>query len=120
MNEQKPAHGAFDVVRKIPLAAAAVEPQQEVLHRLRAMEPIRDATVDKRGRLCIVYDTSRIGMHEIEALLDDAGIARAGGFWARQKLAWYRFLDNNARENSRRGDGACCNRPPAVPHGRGK
>lgn len=122
MNDTRPAHGAFDVERKIPVAAHAVGPLQEAVRQLRAMEPVSDAQVDKQGRLRVAYDASRIGMSDIEALLHRSGVARATGFWPRLKLVWYRYLDENARANARAGGGACCNRPPpgAQGHAAGK
>jgi hypothetical protein len=120
MNDTRPAHGAFDVERRIPLGAVAVASLQEAVQQLRAMESVSDAQVDKQGRLRVAYDASRIGMREIEEMLDHLGIALAGGFWSRQKLAWYRFLDENAKANAHAGSGACCNRPPPVPHHRDK
>lgn len=116
MNDTRPAHGAFDVERRIPLAAVAMGQLQEAVRQLRAMEPVNDAQVDKRGRLRIAYDASRIGLREIEEMLDESGIARATGFWPKLRLAWYRYLDENARANARSGSGACCNRPPPAPH----
>lgn len=122
MNDTRPAQGAFDVERKIPVAAGAMGPLQEAVRQLRAMEPVSEAQVDKQGRLRVAYDASRIGMSDIEALLDQSGIARATGFWPKLKLAWYRYLDENARANARSGGGACCNRPPpgAQGHAAGK
>ena len=120
MNDTRPAHGAFDVERRIPLGAVAMGSLQEAVQQLRAMDPVSDAQVDKQGRLRVAYDASRIGMREIEALLDQAGIARAAGFWPRLRLAWYRYLDENARDNARSGSRACCNRPPPGAQAAGK
>jgi hypothetical protein len=118
ISDAKRANGPFDVNRKIPLEAVAAEQLQEVMRQLRAMEPVFDAEVASQGQLRIAYDASRIGLRDIEMLLDKSGIARSGGLWSKLKLAWYRFLDENAKANAGSGGGACCNRPPPVPHGR--
>jgi hypothetical protein len=109
--------GPFDVSRKIPLAPVADEKLQAALKQLTAIEPIINVHGDARGCLRITYDASCVGIREIEALLDKAGIARAPGFRWRLKSAWYRFLDENAKSNARSSGGACCNRPPSVPGG---
>jgi hypothetical protein len=67
-----------------------------------------------RGQLLVSYDSSLVGIRDIEALLDRAGIARASGFGWRLKSAWYRFLDENTRANAHSRGGACCNRPPSA------
>ncbi|MFH1816355.1 MAG: hypothetical protein ABIK08_00065 [Pseudomonadota bacterium] len=106
--------GPFDVSRRIPLAPVAAEKLQDAVRQLTALDPILDACVDRHGRLRISYDTSSVGIRDIEALLDSAGIARARGAGWRMKSAWYRFLDENARANAHSQGGACCNRPPAA------
>lgn len=113
----KTGKGPFDVTRKILLAPAAAEKLKDAAQQLMAVEPIIDARVDQRGRLRISYDASCVGIRDIEALLDKAGIARASGAWWWLKSVWYRFLDENAKSNARSEGGACCNRPPSVPGG---
>ncbi|HUW28635.1 MAG TPA: hypothetical protein VMV97_08490 [Sulfuriferula sp.] len=115
--KDKPSKGSFAVTRKIPLAPAAAEKLQNAIQQLTAIETIIDAHVDRHGQLRISYDASSVGIRDIEALLDKAGIARTSGFWWRLKSAWYRFLDENAKSNARSGGGACCNRPPSMPGG---
>lgn len=117
MAETKRTHGPFDVSRKIPLGAVAAKQLQEVVRQLRSLEPVLNTQVDKKSQLHITYDASRIGMREIEALLDESGIKFSSGYWSKLKQAWYRFLDDNARANAR-SDGACCNRPPSMHHSR--
>ena len=108
--------GAFDVTRKIPLAPAAAETLQNAVRQLTDVDSILDAHIDRHGQLRVSYDTSGVGISDIEALLDHAGIARASGAGWRLKSAWYRFLDENARANAHSRGGACCNRPPSA-HG---
>lgn len=108
--------GPFAATRKIPLAPAAAETLQAAVRQLAAADSILDARIDRHGQLRIAYDTSSIGIRDIEAWLERAGIARAAGAGWRMKSAWYRFLDDNARANARSRGGACCNRPPSA-HG---
>lgn len=112
----KPSKGPFDVTRKISLAPAPTEKLQDAVGQLTSIEPIIDTHVDRHGQLRISYDASNVGIRDIEALLNKAGIARTSGFWWRLKSAWYRFLDENVKSNSHSVGGACCNRPPSA-HG---
>jgi len=108
--------GPFDVTRRIPLAPAAAETLQNAVRQLNAVDSILDARIDRHGKLRISYDSTSVGIRDIEAWLDSAGVARASGTGWRLKSAWYRFLDENARANARSRGGACCNRPPSA-HG---
>ncbi|MBZ0105461.1 MAG: hypothetical protein K8H84_07490 [Sulfuricella denitrificans] len=113
MTDKRQTRGAFDVNRKIALAPVATERLQEAARQLRAIEPVIDAQINRRGQLHISYDASSVGMRDIEAILDKSGIVRAESFWWKLKLAWYRFVDENAKSNARSVGGACCNRPPS-------
>jgi len=114
----KRTKGPFDVSRRIAVASGSPEQLRQAIQRLRAMAPVVDVELDRQNRLRVAYDASRLGMREIESLLDRLGIMPRHGFWSSLKQEWYRFLDDNARDNARSGGGACCNRPPPVPPGR--
>lgn len=113
--DKQPINGAFALNRIIPVAPVSEDKLLEAAQVLRQQKAVIDAHIDKRGRLRAAYDASRIGMHNIELLLDDLEIPRDATFWSRVKLAWFRMTDDNARDNARAGNGACCNRPPTVP-----
>jgi len=106
--------GAFELTRKIPLAQSAKEKWQTAARQLMTVEPVIDARVDQRGILRIRYDASAIGIHDIASLLDELGIPRNADLWWKLKLAWFAYVDENARANAHTSGGACCNRPPAV------
>lgn len=113
MRSKNPGPGPFDVSRVILLAPVAAEKLQEVVRHLRSVEALLSAAAGSRGRLLVSYDSSHIGIRDIEAILDEGGIARASSSWSRFKLRYYRFQDDNARSNAGPSRGACCNRPPA-------
>jgi len=115
LKKEQADKGPFDVSRKIPLAPAAAEALQDAVRQLTAVDSILDAHIDRHGQLRISYDSASVGIRDIEALLDETGVARAAGAGWRLKSAWYRFLDENARANARSQGGACCNRPPSAP-----
>lgn len=115
MSNIKRTKGPFDASRRIAVASGSPEQLHQAIQRLRAMAPVIDVELDRQNRLHVVYDASRLGMREIESLLGNSGITPGNGFWMSLKQGWYRFLDDNARENARTGSGACCNRPPPVP-----
>ena len=107
-------NGPFDVARKITLASTPIEKLQEVIRQLKAIDSIIDAKACQQNKLHIAYDNSRIGIHDIETVLDTAGVVRASGYWCHLKSMWYGYLDENAKSNAHSGGGACCNRPPSA------
>ncbi|OYW37108.1 MAG: hypothetical protein B7Z35_10815 [Hydrogenophilales bacterium 12-61-10] len=108
----KNSKGPFDVDRSIPLLPVAADILEEATRKVSALEPVVDAYADRRGHLQIRYDASSIGIRDIERLLDESGVGRLSNAWWRLKLAWYRFVDDNARSSVHSTGGACCNRPP--------
>ena len=111
LNSSEMLNDAFAVTRTIPVASAGPGQLEHAIERLECLESVAYAKAGTHG-LEVRYDASRFGFREIEHLLDAAGIARPSGLGWRLRAAWYAFVDENARSNARRGDGACCNRPP--------
>lgn len=110
----KVSKGPFDVDRTIPLLPAAPERIEKAIHKISVLEPVTDVHIDRRGQLRIRYDASVVGIRDIERLLDESGVGRPSNVGWRFKLAWYRFLDGNARSNALSKGGACCSRPPTL------
>ncbi|MHB1084869.1 MAG: hypothetical protein ACYCZA_08515 [Thiobacillus sp.] len=102
----------FDVDRTIPLRPVAADTLEQAIRKMTTLESVIDAHADPRGPLRIRYDASRVGIRDIERLLDESGIGRPSSAWWQFKSAWYRFLDDNARTNAHASGGACCNRAP--------
>lgn len=76
--------------------------------------PCVDFAEGKRGNLLI---TTFDGRHwSTDELIDLVG-ARGGrlkeGWWQRQRLAWYRFTDENVRANAKHVP-SCCSKPPSI------
>lgn len=115
--QQKMSKGAFEVNRTIPLLPVATGKLEATVRKIRAIEPVINAQVDRRGRLRVRYDASIIGIRDIERLLDENEIGRSSSSWCRFKSAYYRFLDGNARSNALSKGGACCNRTPTPWNG---
>jgi hypothetical protein len=109
---------AFVVTRIIPALAPAAE-LNLIAEVLQALPGLGHAELDGRGRLVVRYDASQVGFHQIEHVLDQAGIMRPTTLWWRVRAEWYRFTDSNARANAH-ATHACCSRPPVAPGSPGK
>lgn len=106
-------NGSFNVARKLSLGPTAENKLQLVVRQFETMEEIIDARAGPKNQLYISYDNSRIGIRDIETVLDEAGVVRATGYWCQFKSMWYGYLDDNAKASAHSGGGACCNRPPS-------
>jgi hypothetical protein len=102
----------FAVSRTVPLKPAALDRVRDVIKSLESRDLIVGARLDDRNRLHVVYDSSCVGIRDIENWLYDSGLSAESGFGWRMKSAWYAFLDENAKSNARASGGSCCNRPP--------
>ena len=100
--------GLSQVRRTIPIDDTQPDQLERVARSLKAIEAVNDIRTDSRGKLRIRYDASCIGIWDIERILEEDGITLPFGYWWRVKLAWYRFLDHNARSKAISGEGSCC------------
>ncbi len=110
MNESP--ENPFAVTRKIPIASGSSERIKNALHHLAEFEPVLGASRSFGNLLKVTYDSSCIGIRDVERMLDEVGAARDDGISWKIRSAWYAFLDENAKSNARSSGGACCNRPP--------
>jgi hypothetical protein len=109
---------AFIVTRTIPLGSGCPG-SPAAAERLAEQPGVAFAKSRDDGGMEVRYDASRIGFHEIEHILDEAGLARPAGLGWRIKSEWFRFTDGNARANAS-ATHACCSRPPVRAGGNPK
>ncbi|MBW0146176.1 hypothetical protein [Marinobacter arenosus] len=50
--------------------------------------------------LCVTYDGTHWSMEPLQALIEARGGRIRAGWWARRRLAWYQFTDDNVRVNA--------------------
>lgn len=113
--------GDFVVRRRVSVVGLdAAADGRAIRERLSVLPGVQEVNVDaEEGRVQITYDTSHVGFAEIEAGLADAGHPRCAGIASRLRAWWYRYLDENARDNAR-SRAACCSNPRGVYAGRRK
>ena len=69
------------------------------------------AKIDKH-QVVVRYDASQLNYHSIMDTIEKTGFPPLNNWWNRFKGNWYRFFDENARENAKAPPSACCNKPP--------
>ncbi|MCW8907399.1 MAG: heavy-metal-associated domain-containing protein [Sedimenticola sp.] len=73
-----------------------------------------------KRRVRITYDQTRVDYHTLLQNLEALGFPASGGWWARQKGAWFQYLDRNARENANVPEPPCCSNPRGISGNRGR
>jgi hypothetical protein len=65
------------------------------------------------GQLIVTFDGRHWSTDELIDLAKTRGGCLKGGWWQRQRLAWYRFTDENVRANAKHVP-TCCSKPPSM------
>lgn len=87
-----------------------------IIHEtLDGIDGIQQVIIDVyHKQIWITYDAAQIGFGEIERLLSECRYPVSNSWWSRYKSAWYRYLDENARENAQSKAGPCCSNPSDI------
>ncbi|MFT6914238.1 MAG: hypothetical protein ACJAWL_000526 [Motiliproteus sp.] len=92
----------------LDVGSADLSPRLAAIKALPGMLSAVDTTGD---RLLLKYDASQLQIDQIVELLERSGISMRRGYWPRQWLNWYRFVDRNTADNAQ-SSSHCCNKPP--------
>ncbi len=81
--------------------------------KIGSLPGVRTVTADvKKHRAVVSYDVTVMDYRSIIAALEEAGFPPLDDWLSRVKGNWYRFTEENARENAKAPPPACCNKPP--------
>ncbi|MDD3762896.1 MAG: hypothetical protein VX836_19815 [Pseudomonadota bacterium] len=108
-------HEACLVTRKLLLAGLDDDKAALLSSALADFDGIDSAALDRRrSRLRVVYDAARIDIDALERLVRECGLSIDDSRWARIKEGWYRFVDENVRDNFRSQPRGCHHPPPGL------
>lgn len=62
--------------------------------------------------LNVAYDAGKVNIDDIEAIVREGGADIDDGWWTHLKEGWYRYTDENVRENFKREPWSCHQAPP--------
>lgn len=104
---------AFLVKRQLSLDHVPQSEQlSEAMQGINALAGMDDVRYDAaRLRLRLAYDASKLNIDDIRQLLTAQGIVLKNTAWSRFRTGYYRFVDQNIRDNARH-EPVCCHRPP--------
>jgi len=106
--------GAWEVRRTIKLPALTRAADARALEgKLADVPGVRQVRAEpERRRIRVLYDITGCDYQGLERVLEDAGFAPLGSWWARFKSNWYQYADTTGRDNANAPSSPCCNRPP--------
>ncbi|WP_461437705.1 hypothetical protein [Marinobacter nauticus] len=102
----------FLLRRKVAIEGLEETRWEELIHDLNHHPCVDFAERKKNGLLQVAYDGSHWTVDELMEVIQDYGGRLKSGWWARRKLAWYRFTDDNVRANAKHEPFCCSKIPP--------
>lgn len=116
MNRQdllKP-EGPWEVRRSIKLQSVTHAADAVAVERaLGEMQGVLGVAAElEKKRVVVRYDASQQNYQNIVDTMGKSGFLPLDSWWNRVKGNWYRFSDENARNNAKAPPPACCNKPP--------
>lgn len=106
-------HEAYLLKRHLKLEDLDAEKAGAIAQEIEPLVGVDAVALDPATRrLDIAYDASVLQLEQIEAIVRRHGSDLDHGWWTRFKEGWYRYTDQNARDNARHEPWCCSKTPP--------
>lgn len=102
----------FLVRRKLTVKDLTDSQWNDFVHELNDHPCVDFAERCAGNQLRVIFDGSHWSTDALLDLIETNGGRVEKGWWARRKLAWYRFTDDNVRANARHEPFCCSKIPP--------
>lgn len=103
---------AFLVTRKFKLSYADTNAFNEAVQKidqLYGMDSLK--FIEKSKMLKVSYDASRMSVDDIISIFEKWSVAQKTNWWNKNRIGYYRFVDQNVKNNAN-SKPTCCNKPP--------
>lgn len=101
------------VVRHLKLEAKGLENIQETIDEIDQLYGLDGVSFDEKTQvLNLAYDASRLCLDGIEEILGRHGIEVGHDWWTHFKEGYYKFVDDNVKDNAKREPWSCHQSPP--------
>lgn len=88
---------------------------QDGVEKLRTLPAMAWAeTSPSQNNIHMRYDVTQIDIDSVMTVLREAGCILRHNWRDRTRMAWYRYVEGNARKNFQSSGGACCSTPTSV------
>ncbi len=106
-------HEAFLMTRHLKLEDLDADRASAIAQEVGQLLGVDSVVLDSATRrLDIAYDASLLGIEQVEDIIRRHGSDLDHGWWTRFKESWYRFTDQNAKENARHEPGHYSKKSP--------
>lgn len=96
------------VTRKLKVMPGAAGQISAAVSEIDTLSGLDGVSYDPGHRkLHLAYDAKRLGIDDIEAILARHGVDISPGRWNRIKEDYYRFIDQNVKDNARQKPWSC-------------
>jgi hypothetical protein len=100
------------VIRKLQLKGLTEFNRAKIISEIDEAVGIENVTLDiKDGLLHVAYDVTHINLDAIKLVVVEHGAELSGGWWSHFKEGYYKFVDQNMKDNIKHKP-SCCSRPP--------
>ena len=93
-----------------PVDATRLREVEEALNTLAGMDAV--GINAGKGSIRLTYDATGVSLEAVEALLVRHQLRLRNSWWTRFKHGYYRFIEQNVRDNAKHVH-TCCHKPPA-------
>jgi hypothetical protein len=101
------------VVRHLKLEPTEHQQLQDAITEIDQIYGLDSISFDEKSHvLNLAYDASRICLDGIEDVLKRHDIEISNGWWSHFKEDYYKFVDQNIKDNAKHQPWSCHNRPP--------
>jgi len=101
------------VVRHLKLESVEQGRLQETIAEINQFFGLDDISFDEKSHvLNLAYDASRLCLDGIEEVLHKHGVEVSHDWWTHFKEGYYRFVDENVKDNANHEPLSCHSTPP--------
>lgn len=103
------------VVRRLKIEAYIQESLTQAINEIDQLYGIDGVSFEKDSKeLQLAYDASRLDIDAIERILKDNRVEVSQDWWTLLKEGYYRFVDQNVKDNANSQPHCCSKIPPEA------
>ena len=102
------------VYRYLKLEGVNSDNRGLIIEKINAVTGIESVEFDsEKSILTLSYDASHCSLEDFEQLLHECDVDTDNGLWTKIKEGYYKFIDQNVKDNAEH-DPHCCNSLPKT------
>ena len=103
------------VKRTLKLNTESVKKVREAINEIDRLVGLDSVAYDSdQNLLSVAYDASKVDLNVIEEKLGKFGIEINNGWWTHLKEEYYKFIDQNIKDNAEHTPWSCHRSPPGA------